>query len=359
MVTIIAFLVIFGIVVIAHEFGHFLLAKRGGIKVVEFSVGMGPTIFKFYKGGTRYALKLLPIGGACMFEGEDGIYEEKEDGKSESGTLERPEGSFQEASPWVRLSSVFAGPLFNLLLAFFLSMIVVGYAGVNTTEVVEVSEGYPAKEAGIQSGDVITRVNGSRVHLFREISIACALNSTGKDITVEYERDGQKMEAVLQPQYNDQQGMYMIGITGGVYDDCRGLSVVSNGYYWARYWVKYTMTSLKMLVTGNISKDDVSGPVGVAAVIGDVIEESSPEGFLSVLMNLTNFAVLLSVNLGILNLLPLPALDGGRIVFILLEIVRGKPVPPEKEGMVHFIGFVALMILMVFVLYNDIARLFQ
>lgn len=150
----------------------------------------------------------------------------------------------------------------------------------------------------------------------------------------------------------------MLGLNGyQEYVDCRNGNIFKYSYYEVRYCLKSTVKALGMLVSGNGSKDDVSGPIGVAQIIGDVSEQAAPYGIGIVVINMLNIALLLSVNLGVMNLLPLPALDGGRLVFLLIEAIRGKPIPPEKEGMVHFAGFVALMILMVFVMYNDIMRL--
>ncbi|HJC24646.1 MAG TPA: RIP metalloprotease RseP [Candidatus Eisenbergiella merdavium] len=347
MTTIILFIIVFSVIVVAHELGHFLLAKANGITVVEFSVGMGPKLLHFSKGGTEYSLRLLPIGGACMFEGENGLEEE--------GTLS--EGAFPRAKVWARISTVFAGPLFNFLLAFVCAMLVVAYAGSDRPVIQDVMEGYPAQEAGIQSGDVITGLNGERIYLAREISLYTMANP-GKTVTVEYMRDGQKQTATLVPQYDETEGRYLLGFQGySEYVDCRNAGVFKYAYYEARYVLKMTVKSIGMLLTGKAGVDDVSGPVGMAQIIGEVQQEAAPYGPLAVAINMVNIAMLLSVNLGVINLLPLPALDGGRLVFLLVEAVRGKPVPPDKEGMVHFAGFVLLMVLMVFVMFNDISRL--
>ena len=347
--TIIYFILIFGAIVLAHELGHYLLAKVNGIHVVEFAIGMGPKLVGFHKNGTDYVIRLLPIGGACMFEGEDGL-NEAEGGPSPN--------SFNAAPVWARISSVVAGPLFNFILAFLLGIFLVGFSGSDTPVILGVMEGYPAAEAGIQPGDEIIRMNGDRVYLSREIYINMYLNG-GNPMRVEYERDGQRYTAELLPKYSEESGRYLIGFQGyGKAVEAKGLEIFKYAYYEVRYCVVSTLKSLVMLVQGEASKEDVSGPVGIAQIIGEVAEEATPYGPLVLMLNLANIALLLSVNLGIMNLLPLPALDGGRLVFMLLEAVRGKPIPPEKEGMVHFAGFVALMVLMVFVMYNDIMRLF-
>ena len=358
--TIIMFILIFGVIVISHEFGHFLLAKVNGIHVVEFAVGMGPKLLHFKKNGTEYALRLLPIGGACMFEGEDGkneaedmpAKEEKEEFHTKSYG-----GSFQDAPVWSRISSVVAGPLFNFLLAFLLALVIVWFSGSDKPVINGVMEEYPAAEAGIQVGDVITEMNGEKIYLAREIYINTYLNQD-KDMQLTYLRDGKEYKVTVTPKFNEEEGRYLVGFRGyGEYVDCKNTGIFKYSYYEIRYSFKSTIKSLGMLLTGKASKDDVSGPIGIAQVIGEVSQAAAPYGPMVVILNMMNIALLLSVNLGVLNLLPLPALDGGRLVFLLIEAVRGKPVPPEKEGMVHFAGFVILMVLMVFVMYNDIMRL--
>ena len=347
--TLIFFVLIFGTIVLAHEFGHYLLAKVNGIHVVEFAIGMGPKLVGFHRNGTDYVIRLLPIGGACMFEGEDGLNQKE-------GELSP--NSFNAAPVWARISSVVAGPLFNFILAFILALVLVGFSGSDKPVVLGVMEGYPADEAGIEPGDEIIRMNGDKIYLAREIYINTYLNGD-KPMTIEYERDGQRYTTTLIPKYSEESGRHLIGFQGyGEAVEAEGLAVFKYAYYEVRYSFVSTIKSLSMLVQGEASKDDVSGPIGIAQVIGEVAEESTPYGPLVLILNLCNIALLLSVNLGVLNLLPLPALDGGRLVFMLIEAVRGKPIPPEKEGMVHFAGFVALMVLMVFVMYNDIVRLF-
>jgi len=356
-VTIIVFVLIFGVVVIAHELGHFLIAKLNGIRVLQFAIGMGPDIIKFTKGGTKYVLKLLPIGGACMFEGEDGIYSDDKDGEERKADAPKPDGAFNDANVWSRIATVFAGPFFNIILAFLLSLIVVGFSGETIPVINSLTEGYPAKEAGLQEGDIITKMDGERIYLQGEVTFVSAFSS-GKPMEIEYKRDGKKYTTLVTPKYSEEDKRYYIGFTIGKAIECKGLDLIKYSVYEVRYWLKTTVKSLVMLVQGKLSANDLSGPVGIAVTIDETIEVAKPYGLSTVVLTMINFAVLLSVNLGVMNLLPLPALDGGRLLFLLIEVVRGKPVPPEKEGVVHFIGFVALMILMVFVLYNDIVRIF-
>ena len=352
--TVILFILIFGVVVIAHEFGHFLLAKANGIHVVEFAVGMGPNICSVKKGGTKYSLKVFPIGGACMFEGEDGLAQKEGE--------EPGEGSFLRASVWGRISTVVAGPVFNFILAFVIAFIMVNMSMViRMPTISQVSEGGGAQTAGLQGGDVILSLDGEKIYLYDEISLYMMTSYRGGDVEVTYERDGQKHTTSLMPQYDEAEGRYLLGILNSGEDAIvpKGLDTFKYAWYQIRYSVKSTYKSLGMLFQGRVGRQDVAGPVGIAVnVVGKTYDQAKEYGWQSVVLNMLNITLLLSVNLGILNLLPVPALDGGRLVFLLLEVIRGKPVPPEKEGMVHFIGLMFFMVLMVVIFFNDLVNIF-
>lgn len=358
--TLIWFIIIFGAVVISHEFGHFLIAKVNGIHVVEFAVGMGPNLFSFKKGDTKYSLKLLPIGGACMFEGEDGVAEKDETTGQEK---EPGQGSFLKAGVWNRIATVAAGPVFNLILAFVVAFIMVNMTGVIAIRepVAEiVSEGSGAEAAGLQDGDRILSINGSRMKLYQEISLYMQALYRGGELEVVYERDGERYTTMLTPQYDEQYGYYLLGITNRSFVEPHGIETFRYAWYEMRYSLKATYMSLGMLVKGQVTRQDVAGPVGIAVnVVGEAYETSKAYGWQSVLVTMLNITLMLSVNLGVLNLLPVPALDGGRLVFLLVEVIRGKPVPPEKEGLVHMIGLVFFMVLMVFVFFNDLVNIFN
>lgn len=355
-ITIISFIIIFTVVVVAHEFGHFLLARQNGIRVNEFAIGMGPVIFKKMIKGTRFVIRILPIGGACMFEGEDGNYENEEAEDKETPELAK-EGSFNAAPVWGRIATVLAGPIFNILLAYLLSLFICWFCGSDIPVLKDVTEGYPAETAGMQAGDRIIKMNHQKIHLWREVSVLSYI-SDGSSVEVTYERNGQRYETLITPLYSPEEDRFYYGfIGGGEFIACDNLSVFQYSWYEVRYWLLSTVQSLGYMIQGRASAEDIAGPVGVATVIDDTVEQTMDEGAFTVFLNMVNIAVLLSVNLGVLNLLPIPALDGGRLVFLLIEAVRGKRVPPEKEGVVHMIGFVLLMMLMVFVLYNDIMRI--
>lgn len=346
-VSIILFIIIFCVIVIAHEFGHFLIAKTNGIHVVEFFIGMGPTLLSFTKGDTKYSLKLLPLGGACVFEGEDGL-------NTKEG--ERSEGAFPDAPVWVRFATVLAGPVFNFLLAYLLAVILVSNTGVLLPVVSSVQEGSSAEAAGLCVGDRIVKMDGKGIHLYQQVVLNSQLNVDGDPFEIVYERDGERHTVVVTPSFDEEAQRYLMGITTGEYLECNVLQNFQYAFYMMNFEVEMTFKSLGMLVTGQLSLNDMSGPVGIVKVVDDTYTEAKVYGTSTVVLSMIELALLLSVNLGVMNLLPLPALDGGRLVFLLVEAVRGKPVPPEKEGIVHLAGMAALMILMVVVLFNDISK---
>ena len=334
----------FSIIILFHELGHFLLAKKNGIRVNEFCLGLGPTLWGVQKGETFYSLKLLPFGGACMMEGEDGDSEDA--------------GAFGNKSVWARISVVAAGPVFNFIMAFVFSFVLISCIGVDVPQISGVMEGYPAEEAGMQEGDIITRINGKNIHFYREVSMYTFFHP-GETLQITYERDGEKTAVSLKPAYDEENNRYMMGITyGAARQKGTVFSSLKNSFFELKYWIWTTVESLKMLVTGHVSVNELSGPVGIVKTIGDTYDQSRSSGYYYVFLNMLNFSILLSANLGVMNLLPLPALDGGRLVFLIVEAVRRKKVDPEKEGMVHFVGIMLLMGLMVLVMFNDIRKLF-
>ena len=332
-------LLIFSLIVLFHEFGHFLLAKRGGIGVTEFSLGMGPRLFSKQIGETRYSVKLLPFGGSCMMVGEDGESDE--------------ENSFGSKSVWTRISVVAAGPIFNFILAFFLALFIVGSIGYDAPDIVAVMDGYPAAEAGMQPGDRIVQMNKTHIHVYREVSLYVQMHQ-GETVTVTYERDGERHAVTLEPKMSEY-GTYLLGFQGsGVRTKGNVFQTVYYSAYEVKYWISTTLKSLAMMFHGQVSADDISGPVGIVNTIGETYEASREDGGFYVWLNMLNISILLSANLGVMNLLPIPALDGGRLVFLLLEVLRrGKRIDPEKEGMVHFVGLMLLMALMLAVMFND------
>lgn len=340
---ILAILIFSGIILI-HELGHFTLAKLNGIRVDEFSLGLGPTLIGKEIGGTKFSLKLLPFGGACMM-GED----DAED---------MSEGSFNSKSVWARISVIVAGPAFNLILAWILCTIMVAWIGYAEPVITQVEDGYAAADAGMQAGDVITEIDGHHVYLWEEISLKNLINFSGEPLEITYERDGEETTVLLEPRILEGDSYARMGIVGPTEVTKPGIfGSIQYGAYTVRYWVDYTIESLKMLVTGQVGVDQMSGPVGIVNVVDDTYEASKSSGTAVVVLSMMNIAILITANLGIMNLLPIPALDGGRLLFLIIEAIRRKRISPEKEGMVHFAGFALLMVLMVFIMFNDIRNL--
>ena len=444
-------LLIFTVIVVIHELGHFLLAKKNGVGVPEFSVGMGPRIITVAKGKkgfifkflcsqkyfesnpdwqecTKYSWKLLPIGGSCAMVGEDEINE--------------AENSFNVKGKWARFSIVFAGPFFNFILAFVFSIIILANAGIDYPIIEHIYDNQPAANSCLEEGIVVTVENGNNITIGREIDTYTLLHPlTGEDVDIVVTRNGEEKSFKIDPNYktylfgfsyatNEKASAEVSEVTEGKAFDKAGLKagdiikeingkkinnagelstvmnevngdgkevtflvdrkgeektfrvtpepystktlgfiasmdekskssfdVVKYSFVEVKYWIETTVGSLGALITGNVSVKNVSGPVGIVDTVGDAINQSKSYGLRVVMLQILYMSVLLSANLGVMNLLPLPALDGGRLVFILIEAVRGKPVDKEKEGFVHFAGFVVLMLFMVFVMYNDIIKI--
>ena len=448
--NIIIALLVFTVIVVLHELGHFLLAKKNGVGVTEFSVGMGPRVFtlvktdekttvKFFpsqtycenredwKEHTWYSWKLFPIGGSCMMVGEDVVNDAP--------------NSFQKAGVWAKISIIAAGPIFNFISAFVFAIILVAVIGYNPSTVTYVSPDSAAAEAGIQVGDTITAIDGDKIKIGSDYGVYFSLHDVGdeplrveyttadgqkkeadidpnysyyrlgysytssgeneeayvsaveenspmdkagvkagdvitsmngtqiqtmedmseyleknplneEEITITYERDGKENEIKVTPYYATVKSLQIsMGsrVHGNILDDIRyGASEI-------RFWIESTVRSLGRLVTGRVSTNDLSGVVGIVDYIGDTVDASQTAT--DALLNLLNIAIFLSANLGVMNLLPFPALDGGRLVFLFVELVRGKPANQKIEGMVHLVGIILLMVLMIAVTYNDIARM--
>lgn len=350
-VSILIFIIMFSVLVISHEFGHYAIARRNGIRVNEFDIGMGPTLFHHKKGETDFCIKLLPFGGACIFDGMDAAFD--------GNTKELDEHAFPNASVWARIATVLGGPFANFLLGLVFAVIIVAFSGTDLPVVQKIMPDSAAEEAGMQAGDRITRINGESIHIYREVSLASMFNY-GKPMTITFVRDGAKQTVTLTPKYYEDDQRYYIGLQGGgEYIRCNALQVFQYGFFEAQYWFRATWKSIGMIFTGHFSKDDLSGPVGIVKAVDDTYQATKPYGLPTVVLSFLELTTLLAINLGVMNLLPLPALDGGRLIFLIIEAIRGKPVPPEKEGMVHLAGIVALMVLMVFVMFNDISRFFR
>jgi len=340
----ILFLIIIAVLIFVHEGGHFIIGKKSGIGVEEFNIGFGPVLLSRVHNGTKYSLRLLPLGGNCVFEGFDGE-------ESDSPT------SFINSPVWARLSTVAAGPCMNFVLAFFLSLFVIGSIGYDPPVISAVMEGFPAEDAGLKEGDQIIALNGKNMVIYRDISKYIFFHE-GENINVRYKRDGLYYETVLIPRYDSEAGRYLLGIYGGERQKGNALSTIRYSLAEVRYWIEMTIGSIAGLFKKGVDMDDLAGPVGVAGIVGDVYEESKPEGVFVVWLNMLQLTILLSADLGVMNLLPFPALDGGRLVFLIIEAITGKGVDKKIEAGFHFFGMCCLLILMMCVMYNDISRIF-
>ena len=331
MLTAISAIFVFMMVILFHEFGHFIVAKMVGIKVNEFSIGMGPKIFQKEKGETKYSIRVLPIGGYVSMEGED---ENSDDPRS-----------FNKVSAISRIGVVAAGAIMNFLLAIIVFSIVSFNIGVPMTTISETIKDSPAEKSGIQSGDQILSINGKETNEWDSIVEEISKANPDKKMQITILRDEEKIDYYIKPEVNEENRL-IIGIAPIVKKSF--FSSIKEGFQKTGFMLKLMFDFISMAFSGKVSTKDLSGPVGVIYTIGEAAKYG--------IINLFYLMGFISVNLGFFNLLPLPALDGSRIVFLLIEIIRGKPINPEKEGFIHFVGFVLLIALMVFVTYSDIIR---
>ena len=353
---VIAFLV-FSFIVFFHEWGHFLLARRGGIGVEEFAIGMGPKLWSKKKGDTLYSIRLLPIGGFCAMLGEDsagGGMSSEAAAKTEDAASDPR--AFNNRPLKARILAVLAGPVFNFILAFVFAVILLIASGaVTTTEINVVDPEYPAYQAGIQVGDKLLAVNGHRILDPMEASTYLLVEG-GQPVEVEVLRGAERLKFTITPRpvSRGEQTVYMIGI-GYAYIQPNFLQVFYYALLKLLSMIKITAFSLFALITGKVSLSMLSGPVGIVNSLS-----KSYDGGMAIRQYIAIFSsqvVLLSANLGVMNLLPIPALDGGRLVFLFLEGLRGKPIDQKKEGYIHMAGFVLLMALMALIFYSDIVKL--
>jgi len=334
---IIAALAVFCVLIITHELGHFVVAKMSGIYVYSFNLGMGPKLFSFTKGETEYTIRLLPLGGSVMMMGED------------DDTCDDDPRSFNRQAVWKRICTIAAGPLMNFVTAIVLFIIVFMMLGTasDANIIGGVIEGSAAQAAGLQAGDQILYIGDYLIEKWNDISPAIAAAGAGNPLDIVFLRDGVQQQLTLQPYLDEASGNWMIGIQSSVARQSLP-TAIKLGFMQTYLFTKEIIVTLGAMILGKTAVE-LSGPVGIVTVIGD----ASTYGLMNVLL-LTAY---LSVNLGLLNLLPIPALDGSRIVFLAIEGLRGKPFDREKEGMVHAIGLLLLLGLMVLVTYQDIARL--
>lgn len=325
-------IVVLSLLVTVHEFGHFIIAKLTGTKVNEFSIGFGPRLFMKKYGETEYSFRILLLGGYCAMAGED------EKSNDERAVVNKP---------WyTRLGIFSAGPLMNIVLTFVILFVVFYIIGSPIPIVKSVMKGYPAEKVGILPGDKILMINNEKVTNWNTLENIINANS-GVNLKFTIKRDDMTIVKDIKPYYDKKSSKPMIGIEPQ-YQRTFYLAI-KTGVQQTIYFSKMIILSIYMLITGKVSANDLMGPVGIVQAIGTMAKTG--------LLNLMTFAAFISVNLGLFNLLPIPALDGGRILFVLIEAFRGKPVDPEKEGFIHYIGFILLMMLILFATYRDLVRI--
>ena len=381
MLTAIVTIVMFLIMVSLHEFGHFIVAKCLDFKILEYAIGFGPVIFKKQKGETQYAVRAVPLGGFCRFEGEE---EESSDPRA-----------FSNQAVWKRILVVVAGGIFNVILGFLVFVVMLPtLSPMQTNEIQSVVPNSYIEDSGILPGDKIVKINDKRIGFYNDISLYRDDISKDEKFTLTIKRDGKRIEVpamlteqritvrytgehieyissingVTETEYIDYSEdipkkeemlgkeetttRYIIGFTPKS-EEVNALNIW--GYAWneTKFVVKLVYRSLWDMVTGKTRMEQMAGPVGIVSEVNNAVHQEN-DSWLYVL----NLTALLSINLGVFNLLPLPALDGGRLLFMIIELIRRKPIPPEKEGIVHAIGMLLLLALVIFVSFNDVIKLF-
>ncbi len=341
--TIVIALIMIAVLILAHEWGHFMAARRIGIPVYEFSLGFGHKLLSTNKNGVEYSLRLIPLGGFVRMAGE------------EPGDMNNPDG-FNTRKPWEKIVVSFSGPFMNFVLALFIfiySFAVIGVAQqVDEAVVGDILQGKPAATAGLQTNDRILAINDKNISSWNEFVDTIKNNAVGTPLVVKVERDGAISSLILQSVQDETTGKPIVGVYPQVEFEKQGImNSIKLGIIQTYQMSALLLSGLGMLFTGAASASDLAGPVGITNMVGE-----AARGGMGYLLS---FAAFLSINLGIINLLPIPALDGSRIVFALLEVVRRKPLDPDKEGFIHWVGFMFLMLIIVFATYNDIVRLIK
>ena len=329
MKTAIIAIVMFAVLIFVHELGHFLAAKACHVKVNRFALGMGPALFKRKRGETEYSLRAFPIGGFCEMEGED----------EESGD----ERAFNNKKAWQKALILVAGPFMNVLLALLLMIVVLAVVGQPTTTIESTVKGSPAQAIGLTQGDVLLQVDGKEIVQWTDVSKAVE-EAQGPTMEVVIQRDGE--ELILTCGTMEQEGRCILGVTPARAVDFKAALVAAPKATWDLTKQMYIM--LKQLVTGQASMKEMTGPVGIVYMVNETAKTGA--------INLLYFMALISLNLGVINLLPFPALDGGRLLFVLIRKLTGKVITDEIEAKINFAGILLLFALMIYVTWQDIWR---
>lgn len=346
LLTIISFLFVFTIITLVHEFGHLVFAKRAGISVPEFGIGFGPNILSFTKNNTTYKINLLPILGYVKIAGLDADDEQERSIPADQKYVNKKVSQ--------KFLPIFAGAVMNLVLGFLVFSLVFMIAGIPagiSNEISAISPGSEAAKVGLQAGDKLIALNG-RTFDNAEDYVKQIHQSAGQKVRLTIERDGKRKLIAAVPQLNKKLKIGLIGFSlRALYKKVNPLLAVWQGLKETGALIVLILTLVGNLFLGRLSLFDLAGPVGIAQITG----QYAHHGFLSLL----SFLAFFSINVGVLNLLPIPALDGGRLVFVLIEAVRGKPLPLEQENRYHYVGLYALLGLLAILTINDILRFFR
>lgn len=335
--TIVIAILVFSVIIIFHELGHFLVARWVGIDVEEFSIGFGPKLTGFRAMGTQFSVRLIPMGGYVKMLGED---------SEEDGASRENEASYQNKTPLQRMAVIAAGPLMNFVLALLIFILIFGVVGVtlNVPRIGEVQPNTPAEQAGLQADDEIAAIDSQEMEYWTDVSTYIR-NSEGETLVFSILRNGQPLDVEVQPRRD---GDYpMVGIAAPFRRYSLGASIVE-GFRETYNLTVAVLNSLVGIITRQIPAEDLTGPIGIVYFVG----QAARAGLVSVL----TLAALISVNLALFNLLPIPALDGSKLVFLGIELIRRRPLDPNKENLVHLVGFALLIALMLIVMYRDIIR---
>ena len=322
------------VLVIPHEWGHMTVARLCGVKINEFSVGMGPLIFKRKKGDTQYSLRLLPLGGYCAMEGEE-------------ETVDSPT-SYSSKSNLQKIAILLAGVTMNVIIAVIAVTIALCVSGVVCNTLDSVQTGSPAYTAGLRAGDTIVAINGVKTGTWEKVVEGVNSYDGGEPLEITYERSGERYTASVTPEFSEENGSYMIGIVAGVTNDF--LTCVRLGPSTTWELNRSLIQGFRMLITGGVKRDEIAGPVGLVKIV----DTASDYGLGSYLMLLA----IVSLNLAIFNLIPIPGLDGGKIFFILLKIISGGRINDDMEYKATVIGMAVLLTLFALITINDVMNLF-
>ena len=354
--SIVITILIFGFIILIHEWGHFIVARKSGVFVEEFAIGMGPKLWGKEKDGTLYTVRIFPLGGYCKMKDED--------------VESKDPDSFTNATMPKKFAIVFAGAFMNFILALVIFIGIAFFSGSATTTINEVTDGSPAQQVGIQKGDTIYKLNNNKITSFEDLTFKLArLPKNTETINLIVNRDNKKLSFDIKPKYDEVNKRYLIGIkpvlkNGLLSKDIEGVerntffNTIKDGFNNMIFTIKVTVIGVVDLFTGKVAFKDLTGPIGITPVIDSQYATAIKVGIGTTILTMLNIMALLSANIGVFNLLPIPALDGGRILFLAIEAIRGKPIPPEKEGIVHFVGFAFLMVFGIFIAFKDIINLF-